>query len=127
MSLNRFQCIGHVCQQPELGYLPSGREKCTICVAVDYDTKDKDGKVQKATSFINCDAFGLTAKNLSAWASKGRLILIEGKVKQKEWTDKGSGHNHRKTYIEVAMFQLLDKREKPTPEPSQEEDEDIPF
>ena len=89
--LNRIVIMGRLVRDPELRRTQSGTSVTTITVAVDRDYKSKDTE-EKQTDFIDVTAWRTTAEFISKYFSKGRMIVVEGSLQSRKWTDK-NGQN----------------------------------
>ena len=60
---------------------------CTINLATTERFKDKAGEWQEGTEWHRVVAFGRTAETCEQYLSKGREILVEGRLRTREWED----------------------------------------
>ena len=93
--LNNITLFGRLTRDPELRYTQSQKPVASFTVAVDRDFTPKDGG-DKQTDFISCVAWSGTAEFVSKHFGKGQLILVNGRLQVREYTDK-DGQN-RKAY-----------------------------
>ena len=84
--LNRIIIQGRIGNDIELKSTNSGKEVCSINLAVDRDFKSQNGA--RETDWITVIAFGEKAKFLSRFFGKGRMAVVEGRLQMREWTDK---------------------------------------
>lgn len=89
--------MGRLTAEPELRRTQSGKDVLSFCLAVDRGYGEK-----KETDFINCVAWEGTAKFISQWFRKGSLILVEGALRTRKYTDK-SGNNRTVTEVLVSQ------------------------
>lgn len=94
--LNHIIIMGRVCNQIELKKTQSGVEICSFKVACDRDFKSVDGK--KECDFIPVVAWRNTAVFVSRFMSKGRMVVVDGKLQSRQWTDK---NNNKRTEWEI--------------------------
>lgn len=97
MGLNKVIEMGRITADPELKSTPSGKSVASFTIAVD-DGKDAQGN--KITDFFDCVAWEKTAEMVCKYFGKGRLIGIEGKLKNRSWTTQ-EGQKRTKTEIQV--------------------------
>jgi single-strand DNA-binding protein len=72
---NTIVIHGRLTRDPELKTGSTGSEYCNFTVAVDsYNGKEKE------TDFFDCTAFGQTGVAISKFMTKGREILVEGRM-----------------------------------------------
>lgn len=84
--MNKVIMMGRMVADAELKTTPSGVTACSFRIAVDRNFQKK-GEDRKS-DFFNCAAWRGTAEFISKWFPKGRLILIEGEMQTRQYTDK---------------------------------------
>lgn len=94
--LNHIIIMGRVCNQIELKKTQSGVEVCSFKVACDRDFKSADGK--KECDFIPVVAWRNNASFLAKYFGKGRMVVVDGKLQSRQWTDK---NNNKRTEWEI--------------------------
>ena len=94
--LNRVILQGRLGSDPELRTTPNGVEVATVNIAVDRDRKDANGERQ--TDWVTIVAWRNTAKFLSTYFQKGRMILVEGRLQMRNYTDRDG---NKRTAAEV--------------------------
>lgn len=77
--MNKLIIKGRLVRDPELKTASSGAEFCKFTVAVDRRIS-KDKQVEKNTDFFDCTAFGKTGVFISQYFTKGKEILVEGRM-----------------------------------------------
>ena len=95
--MNKVILMGRLTTEPELKYTQSGKEVLSFSLAVDSGYGEK-----KKTDFITCVAWEGTAKFISQWFHKGSLLLVEGALRTRKYTDK-SGNNRTATEVLVSQ------------------------
>ena len=135
-SLNKAMVIGHLGQDPEAKYTPSGKAVCNINIASSYKYTNKEtGEQIKKTEWHRLVFWGKLAEILCEYCRKGDPIYIEGRLETRKWTDK-SNVDHYTTEIIVGQMQMLGgKKERtdrapaaaPPPEQDFDFEDDIPF
>jgi single-strand DNA-binding protein len=109
-SYNKVILMGNLTRDPEMRYLPSNTAVTSIGLAVNDRWKDKQtGEWKDKANFIDCEAFGRTAENISKFFSKGKPILIEGKLRLDQWQDK-EGNNRSKLKVVIDQFEFVGSR-----------------
>jgi len=136
-NFNKALIVGTLTKDPVLSYLPSQTAVCSFSVAVNRTWSGKDGEKKEEVCFIECQSFGPQAETINKYMIKGKQILVEGHLKQDNWTDKASGAKRSKLYVVVETFQFLggksDGKKDDYQEPEDVEpkdtifDENIPF
>ncbi|MEP0841810.1 MAG: single-stranded DNA-binding protein [Phycisphaerae bacterium] len=105
-SFNRVILAGNLTRDPELSYLPNGTPVCRFGLAVSRRFRDRDGNQKEEVCFVDVTAFERRAETINQYMSKGRPILIEGRLRYQQWTDK-EGKNRSKLDVVVDNFTFL--------------------
>ena len=108
--MNKVIIMGNLGQDPEMRYMPSGSAVANISVATSRSWKDKDsGEKKEETSWHRCVAFGRTAETIGEYFSKGRKILIEGRLQYGSYEK--DGIKRYTTDIVIERFEFVEKRD----------------
>ena len=97
--LNHITIMGRLTRDPELRRTGSGVAVASFTVAVDRDFSGRDGG-ERETDFIDCVAWRQTGEFVSKYFTKGRMIVVSGRLQIRSWTDKDG--NKRRTAEVVA-------------------------
>ena len=97
--LNHIVIMGRLTRDPELRRTGSGIAVTSFSLAVDRDFGGRDGG-EKETDFIDCVAWRQTGEFVSKYFTKGRMIVVSGRLQIRSWTDKDG--NKRRTAEVVA-------------------------
>ena len=95
--LNHITLMGRLVRDPELRRTGSGVAVASFRIAVDRDYAPKDGGERKA-DFIDCVAWRQTGEFISKYFAKGRMIVVDGRLEMRDWTDKDG---NKRTSAEV--------------------------
>ena len=102
--LNHIVIMGRLTRDPELRRTGSGVAVASFRVAVDRDYSPKDGSERK-TDFIDCVAWRNTGEFISKYFTKGRMIVVDGRLEMRDWTDKdGNKRTSAEIIVENAYF-----------------------
>ena len=102
--LNHITIMGRLTRDPELRRTGSGIAVTNFCVAVDRDYVSKDGGERK-TDFINCFAWRSTGEFIAKYFTKGRMIVVDGRLEMRDWTDKdGNKRTSAEINVDNAYF-----------------------
>jgi single-strand DNA-binding protein len=88
--LNHITIMGRLTRDPELRRTGSGIPVASFTVAVDRDFSDKQSG-EKETDFIDCVAWRQTGEFVSKHFSRGRMIVVSGRLQIRNWIDKDGG------------------------------------
>ena len=102
--LNHITIMGRLVRDPEIRRTGSGVAVTNFCVAVDRDYVAKDGGERK-TDFINCFAWRGTGEFIAKYFTKGRMIVVDGRLEMRDWTDKdGNKRTSAEINVDNAYF-----------------------
>ena len=107
MSLNKAMLIGHLGQDPEIPYTPTGMPIVNFSVATDEAYLDKEGKRQDRVVWHRVVVFGKVALTCNEFLKKGRQIYVEGRIRTLEFENKIDGRKQRRTEIAARRVQFL--------------------
>ena len=93
---NKAILIGRLVADPELRQTPNGISVCTFRIAVDRAFSQKGG--EKQADFIDIVAWRQQAEFVSKYFGKGKLILVEGSIQVRSYTDK---NDQKRTAVEI--------------------------
>lgn len=142
--------LGNLARDPELRVTPKGSAIAQFSLAVNREWKNDAGEKQEKVSFIDCEAWGKTADTIAKYCTKGRPLLVEGRLEQDTWTDKTTQQKRSKLKVVIESFTFVGSRdggsgngggansdpgayvppagERPAPAPQGDiNDEDVPF
>ena len=97
--LNHITLMGRLVRDPELRRTGSGVAVASFRIAVDRDFQSKEGGERKA-DFIDCVAWRQTGEFISKYFTKGRMIVVDGRLEMRDWTDKDG---NKRTVAEVVV------------------------
>jgi single-strand DNA-binding protein len=105
-NLNKVFLMGNLTRDPELRYTPSGQSVATLRLAVNRRFTTRQGENRDETLFIDVTVWGKQAEICSQYMSKGRPIMIEGRLKQDTWKTP-DGQSRSKIGVVAENFQFL--------------------
>ena len=73
--------IGRLGRDPEMRYMPNGDPVTSFSVATDRQYNDRNGQKIKETTWFRVSVFGKQAETVNQFLSKGKLVLIEGRLR----------------------------------------------
>jgi len=133
VTFNRVILAGNLVRDPEIRYLPSGLSVTSFGIAVNSRYK-QNNELKEEVSFFDIVVFGKLGENCAEYLSKGRPVLVEGRLRQRRWESDGV----KRSKIEVVAdgVQFLGSPKSGTgegspggapPRDAEGPDEDIPF
>ncbi len=96
VTFNRVILAGNLVRDPEIRYLPSGLSVTSFAVAVNSRYK-QNNELKEEVSYFDIVVFGKMGENCAEYLSKGRPVLVEGRLRQRRWEAEGV----KKSKIEV--------------------------
>lgn len=106
-SFNRVILAGNLTRDPQLSYTPSNTPVCEFGIATNRRFRDKDGNQRDEVCYVDLQAFGRTAETINQYFQKGRPILVEGRLRYRDWTNK-EGQKRNKLDVLVETFTFID-------------------
>ena len=83
-NFNKVILMGNLTRDPELRYTPSGSPVCEFGLAVNR-SYTSGGEKREETCFVDITMWGKRGEVVSRYFSKGRPILVEGRLKYDSW------------------------------------------
>lgn len=88
--INKVILMGRLTRDPELRHTGSGTAVCSFTVAIDNGYGDN-----RSTDFINCVAWNKSAEFVEKYFTKGRMIIVVGRIQTRTW----EGQDGKKNYV----------------------------
>ena len=90
VTFNRVILAGNLTRDPETRFLPSGDAVTSFSIAVNSKYKAKSSnEAREEVSFFDVVVFGKMGENCAEYLSKGRPVLVEGRLRQRSWETDG--------------------------------------
>lgn len=100
--LNHIIVMGRICNDIELRRTGAGVAVASFTVACDRDFGQNG---QKETDFIDCVAWRGTGEFIERNFSKGKMIVVSGRLQNRKWEDKnGNKRTTAEIIVENAYF-----------------------
>lgn len=98
-SFNKITIVGYLGRDPELRYTPSGTAVCDFSIATSERKGRRDGgDTDEITTWFRVSLWGKQAELANQYLTKGRQVYIEGRLSQREYTDR---EGNKRTSLEV--------------------------
>jgi len=110
-NINRVVMTGNLTADPELRSLPSGNSVCSLRIAC--NTRRKDGATGEwvdKPNYFNVTVWGAQGENAARYLSKGRPVVIDGRLEWREW-EAQDGTKRQATDIIADSVQFLGSRD----------------
>ena len=103
-SLNTVALVGRVTADVKLQFTGRDMPYIFFSVAVNRSVKKGD-QYEEEASYIDCQLYGKSAEALEKWLTKGKLVSLEGSLRQNRWEK--DGQKFSKLVVVVRELQLL--------------------
>ena len=97
---------GNLARDPEQRFTPSGTATCSFDIAVNRKWNDQNGELKEEVSFFRCESWGKVSETICEYFKKGRPILVQGRLKQDQWSDKTTGDKRSAVKVVVDRFEF---------------------
>ena len=107
---NKVILVGNLTRDVELRYTPNGTAIAKFGLATNRTYKDSvTGENKQEVMFIDITVFGRSAEIANQYLSKGRRVLIEGRLVLDQWVD-AQGQKRSKHSIVAEKLQFMDSK-----------------
>ncbi len=101
-GINQVILMGRLTRDPETRSTSSGKTVTSFSVAVDRGGQDDQA------DFFDVTAWEKTGELVAQYLSKGRRVLIQGRLRQDSWDDKETGKKRSKVEVVANDVTFLD-------------------
>ena len=134
-SINKVFLMGNLGKDPDLRFSKDGKPRVKFPMATTRARKLEDGTFEESTEWHNVVVFGSLADHCSKYLSKGRGVLVEGRLTSRSWED---DNGVKKWITEVIAWDVVflpgrppegasSSRYTPGQSTTQGQDADVPF
>lgn len=107
-SFNKVILAGHLTRDVQLKHLPSGTACAEFGMAMNRKWKPEGGgEAREEVCYVDLTCFGKQAETLQKYVSKGKPLMVEGRLKFDQWEAKDGGKRSKLSVV-VDGFQFLD-------------------
>ena len=107
-SFNKVIVMGNLTRDPEMRVTPAGLAICKFSIAINRKFKLQSGEEREEVTYVDVDAFGKQAEVIAKFFSKGKAILVEGRLKTDSWEDKTTKQKRSKLGVTLEGFSFAD-------------------
>lgn len=108
---NKVQLIGNLGNAPEVKILDGGKKMARFSIATNESYRNAKGEKITETQWHNLIAWGKVAEIAEKYLTKGKEVVIEGKLVNRNYTDK-EGNKKYITEVQVNELLLLGEKAK---------------
>lgn len=109
-NFNKVILMGNLTRDVELRHTPNNQAVGKFGIAVNRRWRTPDGEQREEVMFIDCEAWGKSAEFISQYFSKGKAILIEGRLKLDQWEDKETKAKRSKHVVVVETTSFVESK-----------------
>lgn len=110
-SYNKVILIGNLTRDPQVKYLPSGTAVAEISLAVNRTWFDKQSNSKKEdVTFVDITLWDRTAEVAGEYLTKGKQVLIEGRLQMDSWEDRETKQKRSKMKVIGESMTMLGSR-----------------
>lgn len=138
--LNKVIIMGRLTRDPEIKKVNNDISVCSFSIACDRDIVNKQNN-ERETDFFDVTAWRSTADFVGKYFSKGRMIVVGGRLQIRNWQDKEGNKRRSAEILADSVYFGDSKRDgdggKPKGEPTYDptggfsqladDDSDLPF
>lgn len=103
MNLNKVFVLGNLTKDPEVRTIPSGQQVASFSVATNRVWFNQAKEKNQEVEFHNIVAWGRLAEIAGQYLTKGKMVLIEGRIKTRSWQAPDGTKKYRTEIIAEAM------------------------
>ena len=101
-SINQFILMGRLTRDPEQRTTTTGKNIASFSIAVDRGGQDDQA------DFFDITAWERLADLVMQYLSKGRRVLVQGRLRQDSWDDKETGKKRSRVEVTATDVTFLD-------------------
>lgn len=109
-NFNKVILAGNLTRDPQLSHLPSNTAVCEFGIAVNRKWRSQSGEMKEEVTFVDVRAYGKQAETINQYMTRGKPLLVEGRLKFDAWETK-EGQKRSKLYVIVESFQFIGTRD----------------
>lgn len=109
-SFNKVILLGNLTRDPELRQSPGGMAICKFSLAVNRQYTKADGTPVEEVTYVDLDSFGKQAEIIARYCTKGRPLLVEGRLRLDQW--ERDGEKRSRMVVVVETFQFVGSRDQ---------------
>ena len=107
-SFNKVILMGNLTRDPDVRATgATGMKVARLGLAVNERRRDRNGQIQEFPVFVDVDAWDRLAELCGQFLTKGRSILVEGRLQMDSWEKDGQKHQKLKIRAMTVKFMPL--------------------
>jgi single-strand DNA-binding protein len=107
-SFNKVILMGNLTRDPQVRYTPNQTAVADLGLAINRTWFDKvSNQKRDDVTFVDVTVWGRQAEVAGEYLSKGRPVLIEGRLKLDQWDDKNTGQKRSRLTVVCENLTML--------------------
>lgn len=104
-SFNKVILMGNLTRDPDLKTTgPNGTQVARLALAMNERKRDRNGQVREYPIYVDVDAWDKLAVLCGQYLSRGRSVLVEGRLQMDTWEKDGQKHQKLKVRASTIKF-----------------------
>ncbi len=125
--INKVILMGRLTKDPELRHTGAGTPVTSFSIAINAGYGEN-----QHTDFVNCTAWNKTAEFVSKYFTKGKMIIVIGRISARSWEGQDGKRNYATEVVASEVSFGESKSENPSAAkddftPLDEADDDLPW
>jgi len=104
--MNKIMLIGNLGSDPEMSYLPDGTAVTKFRIAVNRRSRTSSGERKEETEWFRIVAWRQLAETCNTYLHKGSKVYVEGRLQQREYTDR-EGATRMSVEVSLTDMEML--------------------
>ena len=109
-SVNQVLLVGNLTRDPELRYTAKGTAVCQFSLALNHRFTNAAGEKKEEVCFVECSLFSKSAESFDQYLTRGRAVLVTGRLRLEEWEDKTTRAKRSKLVVVCDAWHFVDKQ-----------------
>ena len=106
-SMNKVLLAGNLTRDPEIRTVSTGASVCQFGLAMNRKFRNAAGEPQEEVCFVDITVWGKQAEACSRYLQKGRLVMLEGRLKLDQWEDESTKQKRSRLTVVAEKVQFL--------------------
>lgn len=104
-SFNKVILMGNLTRDPDVKTTgPTGTKVARLAIAMNERKRDRSGQVREYPIYVDVDAWDKLADLCGQYLSRGRSVLVEGRLQMDTWEKDGQKHQKLKVRASTIKF-----------------------
>jgi single-strand DNA-binding protein len=106
-NVNKVMLLGNITRDLEVRYTPKGTAVCDLGMAVNRIRTGDNGERIEEVTYVDVTLWGRQAELAGQYLSKGRSVVIEGRLQLDQWDDKATGQKRQRLRVVGENMQFI--------------------